>query len=65
MGRQDQDVSSPHLVGLSSDINRNEPLQDMNEGVERCSMLAQPLALVEGKDGHRPRFLLDNGPADD
>ncbi len=65
MGGHYQNVPFLHLMGLTSNLNLKEPLEDKNESVVRCSMLAQPFALVEGKESQSSRLLIDDCPADD
>lgn len=65
IGGHYEDISPLHLVGLTSNINLDEPLDNLNESVEWYSMLAQPLTLVEGEDCHSPSSLVDYRPADD
>ena len=47
-----------NLLGLPEMVISALPVQYLDQGIERCGVLAQSLPLIEGEDGHRAAGLL-------
>jgi hypothetical protein len=58
-------LSLPHLETLSCDLNVRIPVNDNYKSIERRRVLAQTLALIEGKQRDRPAVVLKQYTAHD
>ena len=59
VGRHDEHLALPYRGGIAGYRDFSYPVKHTDQGIKRCGVFAQSLALVEGKQGNRPSFLSD------
>lgn len=64
VGWQQDDLAGGDFVFLAGDSDAGLALKDMDQGVIRSGVLAQPLPGIEGEQGHSARGLVHQRPAD-
>ena len=61
IGRHDDDLALFHPLWIAGDADLHLSVQHLYHGIEGRRVLAEPLPLIKGKQGHRSGLFIDDG----